>query len=140
MNAISFVLSTRPQWNALNATGICSSSSAQRRFQDWTEAGVFEQFWWRGLLAVDTLPGIDWSWLALDGTMTKALLGGEKTGANPTDRGKGSVKLSLLVDAQGMPLAVASAGANRHDMKLVSQMLADLPTLRPMPTSVWPQR
>lgn len=45
MDAIFFVLRTGCQWNALNATGICSSSSAHRRFQEWTEAGVFEAFW-----------------------------------------------------------------------------------------------
>jgi transposase len=32
MDAIFFVLRTRCQWNALNDTGICSSSSAHRRF------------------------------------------------------------------------------------------------------------
>lgn len=41
MDAIFFVLRTGCQWNALNATGICSSSSAHRRFQEWTAAGVF---------------------------------------------------------------------------------------------------
>ncbi|BBJ69047.1 hypothetical protein ECC18A13_036120 [Enterobacter sp. 18A13] len=33
MDAIFFVLRTGCQWNALNATGICSSSSARRRFK-----------------------------------------------------------------------------------------------------------
>jgi transposase len=32
MDAIFFVARTGCQWNALNATGICSSSSAHRRF------------------------------------------------------------------------------------------------------------
>ena len=78
MDAIFFVLRTGCQWNALNATGICSSSSAHRRFQEWTEAGVFEAFWQAGLLAYDGLEGIDWEWLALDGAMGKAPLGGGK--------------------------------------------------------------
>ena len=78
MDAILFVLRTGCQWNALSATGICSSSSAHRRFQEWTQAGVFEEFWRLGLLALDALDGIDWSWLAMDGAMTKAPLGGEK--------------------------------------------------------------
>ena len=55
MDAIFFVLRTGCQWNALNATGICSSSSAHRRFQEWTEARVFEAFWQAGLLAYDGL-------------------------------------------------------------------------------------
>jgi len=72
MNAILFVLRTGCQWNALNATGICSSSSAHRRFQEWAEAGVFLEFWRRGLLVYDELEGIEWEWLAMDGAMTKS--------------------------------------------------------------------
>ena len=78
MNAIFFVLRTGCQWNALKATGICSSSSAHRRFQEWTAAGVFERFWQNGLLKSEKLSGIDWSWLSLDGCMTKAPLAGTK--------------------------------------------------------------
>lgn len=78
MNAIFYVLRTGAQWNSLDATGICSCSSAYRRFREWVDAGVFEQCWRLGLLAVDALDGIDWSWLAMDGAMAKAPLGGEK--------------------------------------------------------------
>jgi transposase len=78
MNAILFVARTGIQWGALDATGICNHSSAHRRFQEWTRAGVFEQFWIYGLLCYDRLHGIDWSFLSMDGAMTKAPLGGEK--------------------------------------------------------------
>ena len=88
MNAILLVLRTGMQWNALNATGICSSSSAHRRFQEWAEAGVFSEFWRQGLLAYDELKGIDWEWLSCDGAIGKAPLGGAATGPNPTDRAK----------------------------------------------------
>ena len=81
MDAIFFVLRTGCQWNALNATGICHSSSAHRRFQEWTEAGVFEKLWAQGLLDYDEKHGIEWRWQAMDGAMTKAPLGGEKNGA-----------------------------------------------------------
>lgn len=60
MNAILFVLCTGCQWKALDGTGIFASSSAHRRFQEWTAAGVFEEFWRQGLLAYDELIGIDW--------------------------------------------------------------------------------
>jgi len=78
MAAIFFVLRTGCQWNALDATGICSCSSAYRRFREWLDAGVFHEFWRQGLLAYDDTKGIDWNWLSLDGAMTKAPLGGEK--------------------------------------------------------------
>lgn len=83
MDAIFFVLRTGCQWNALDATGICSCSSAYRRFREWTDAGVFHEFWRQGLLHYDKVKGIDWKWLSMDGAMTKAPLGGEKDGAQP---------------------------------------------------------
>ena len=83
MDAIFFVLRTGCQWNALNQTTLCTSSSAHRRFQEWTAAGVFEAFWCAGLLVYDELAGIDWSWLALDGAMGKAPLGGGKNRSQP---------------------------------------------------------
>jgi transposase len=88
MDAILLVLRTGMQWNAPNATGVCHSSSAHRRFQEWVEAGVFHEIWRRGLLDYDATVGIDWSWPAADGAMTKAPLGGPATGPNPTDRAK----------------------------------------------------
>src|SRR3954463_14961137 len=83
MDAIFFVLRTGCQWGALSATGICSKSSAHRRFQEWVQAGVFLRLWTVGLEKYDALKGIDWRWLAMDGAMTKAPLGGEKDGQKP---------------------------------------------------------
>src|SRR5262245_57175994 len=76
----------------LDATGICSHSSAHRRFQEWTAAGVFVTLWAQGLEEYDALKGLDWSWLAMDGAMTKAPLGGERTGKKPTERGRVDTK------------------------------------------------
>src|SRR5436190_22620398 len=83
MNAIFFVLRTGCQWNALNATAICSSSSAHRRFQEWTRAGVFERLWQQGLLAYDQLRRIAWSPSALDTAMVKAPLSKPTPAPNP---------------------------------------------------------
>ena len=78
MNAILFVLRTGCQWNALDATGICSCASAYRRFREWEAAGVFLAIWREGLLQSDEVSGIDWSWLSMDGAMTKAPVAGSK--------------------------------------------------------------
>lgn len=83
MNAILFVLRTGCQWNALNATGICSSSAAHRRFLEWVEDGVCEQFRKDALLDYDATRQINWSWLAMDGAMTKPPLAGSKNGGQP---------------------------------------------------------
>jgi putative transposase len=69
---IFFVLRTGCQWNALNATGICSSSSAHRRFQQWVQAGVFRRLWQRSLEEFEELVGLDWKWQAMDGSMVKS--------------------------------------------------------------------
>ena len=87
LNGILFVLRTGCQWNALNATSICPSSTAHDRFQEWVEAGVFGRLWEAGLLEYDQLKGIDWSWQSMDGAMTKAPLGGEKSGPQPHGSG-----------------------------------------------------
>lgn len=100
MDAIFHILRTGAQWNSLNATGICSSSTAHRRFQEWEATGVFEKLWMSGLEAYDELEGLDWSWVSMDGALTKAPLGGGKNRqkpygsgqirhqAQPTDRGE----------------------------------------------------
>jgi transposase len=88
MNGIFFVLKTGCQWNALNDTGICSSSTAHRRFQEWTKLGVFEKFWKNGLEEYDEFKGIRWRWQSVDGAMTKSPLGGEKKRAQPDGSGK----------------------------------------------------
>ena len=67
MNAILLVLRTGMQWNALNGMGLCSCSSAYRRFREWVDAGVFLEFWRRGLLTYDDQVGIGgsgWRWTA----------------------------------------------------------------------------
>ncbi|HEX2951487.1 MAG TPA: transposase [Armatimonadota bacterium] len=56
-DAILLVLRTGMQWNALDDTGICTCSSAYRRFREWTDAGEFATFWGLRLMEYDELPG-----------------------------------------------------------------------------------
>jgi len=83
MDGVFFVLRTGCQWNALNETGICSSSTAHSRFQELTKADVFQKLWALALQDYDELKGIDWSWQSMDGAMNKAPLGGGKNGPKP---------------------------------------------------------
>ena len=79
--------------------------------------------WRAGLLKYDEEVGIEWEWQVMDSAMTKAPLGEEGTGPNPTDRGKKGTKRSLLTEGKGISLAVVVEGANRHDMKMVEGTL-----------------
>ena len=88
MDGIFFVMRTGCQWSELDNTDICKHSVAHKRFQEWAKAGVFFEFWWRGLIFYDEVKGLQLKWQSLDSSTTKAPLGGEETGANPTDRAK----------------------------------------------------
>jgi transposase len=105
-DAIFYVLRTGSQWEALHQTELCAKSTAHDRFQEWVEAGVFENLWQAGIERFDELTGIDWVWLSMDGAMTKAPLGGEKDGTKP-DRPWQSRRQTLAADR-------GAWGANRR--------------------------
>ena len=83
--------------------------------------------WDEALAEYDEVIGLNLEWCSLDGSLHKAPFGGGETGAKPTDRGKGGVKRSLLVGAQGLPIGIELDGANRHDMKRTDSTLASQP-------------
>jgi len=56
--------------------------------------------------------------------------GGERTGPNPTDRGKSGSKYHLLVDRRGIPLAVELSAANTHDSLLLEAMVDAIPPVK----------
>lgn len=101
MNGIFFMLRTGCQWNVLDVTGICSSATAFRRFQEWRSAEVFEKLWARGLKEYDELKGIEWAWQSMDGAMSKAPLGGEKNRAKPDGQSQKRGQAKLVVRRQG---------------------------------------
>jgi len=45
--------------------------------------------------------------------------GGTQTGANPADRGKSGTKRHVVVDRQGIPLAITLSAANVHDSRMM---------------------
>jgi putative transposase len=135
--AIIYVLRTGMQWTALPRE-VGASSTVHARFHEWERAGLFQALGQAGLAEYDALHGSEWTWQAVDGVMTTAPFGGAATGANPTDRGTCGVKRRLLPDGAGIPLAVAVAGANRHDLKLVAVTLDGLVLTRPAPTAQAP--
>ncbi len=138
LTKILYVLRTGAQWNALDMLPGPSSSTAHRYYQDWIAAGVFQRLWTRALEVYDTVAGIVWEWLVVDGSLGKAPLNGEKTGPNPTDRAKSGVKRSVLTDGRGVPVGLALAGANRPDFQLLEETVASIPVPRPQPTEAAP--
>jgi putative transposase len=138
-DAIFSVLRTGCQWQALDQTERCAHSTAHDRFHAWVEAGVFRQLWQAGVQQFAELCGIDWDWLAMDGALTKAPLGGESPGRNPPDRGKSGVNRRLLTQGPGVPIGREVAGANRPAMKRVRAPLQSRVVARPAPPQEPPQ-
>lgn len=68
----------------------------------------------------------------MDSKSCAAPLGGEKSGKNPTDRGKLGAKIHLLVDGRGAPLSVVLSGANRHDKIAAMDLIVSVMVKRPV--------
>lgn len=97
----------------------CSDWTIRDRVKAWSAMGLAHQLHRIALEAYDKMIGLDLDDLAVDGCQTKAPCAGDKAGRSPVDRGKQGLKRSTMVDGDGVVLGMASAGANRHDSKLL---------------------
>jgi putative transposase len=134
VNGILYVLRTGCQWKSLRTEWFGASSSLHDRYQTWCKAGVWKKIFQLLLRFYDKLKGIRWRWQAIDSKSVAAPLGGEKTGKNPTDRGKLGSKRHMLVDARGAPLAIVVSGANAHDKTCAVAVLKAQVVRRPKTT------
>jgi putative transposase len=137
-DAIIFRLRAGCQWNRL-PWEYPDDSSVHRTFQRWVKLGIFEQLWAVVQEQCEDLGGCDWEWQAADGWLGKARMGGDDVGPNPTDRAKPGVKRSLLVEADGGPLAITIAGANVPDAHLLATTIDAVVLERPEPEPDFPQ-
>jgi len=76
-NGIFYILRTGCQWKAAPQE-FGPGSTLHDYFQEWTQRHVFHKLWKYLLRRYDELQGIQWAWQSLDGSTTKAPLGGEK--------------------------------------------------------------
>jgi transposase len=87
LDGIFYVLRTGCQWKAAPPE-FGSGSSLNRYFQRWQKRGVFRELWQHALHEYDDEIGINWAWQSIDGSMTKAPLGGKKDGQEPDGSGQ----------------------------------------------------
>ena len=100
-----------------------SDTTLRSRRDEWIDAGVFDALATEALAAYDRVIGLDLDVVALDGSIHKAPCGGEGTGKSPVDRGKLGWKWSVASDRAGIPIGVATDGANRNDLVLLEPTL-----------------
>jgi Transposase DDE domain len=101
----------------------CSDTTLRRRRDEWIDLGVMDALRELALEVYDRVIGLELADVAVDGCITKAPCGGEKAGRSPVDRGKQGTKRSTAVDANGIPLGIVTAPANRHDSPLLTETL-----------------
>jgi transposase len=117
LTGIIFVLKTGIPWEDLpQEMGCGCGMSCLNYLKEWQRLGVWDTLHQVLLAELEEADKIDWSRGAVDSTHARALGGGEKSGKNPTDRGKLGTKHHLLTDGQGIPLAVTFTGSNVADV------------------------
>lgn len=116
--AIFYVLRTGIQWRALPRERFGSPSTVYYYFQQWRDAGVFEQLWAKAAEQYDDRQGIDWLWQSVDGTMTKAPQGGEKNRPQSDRPRQAGDQAASAGGWEGHPLGAGDGGRQRagHDV------------------------
>lgn len=96
-----------------------SKSTVHRWFQKWVRDGLFENIMRDAGRCVEERGGYRLYECFIDGTFSKAKGGGD--GIGRTKSGKG-VKIIVLVDARGLPVAVDTVSATPHESQLVQRL------------------
>ncbi|MBN8597478.1 MAG: IS5 family transposase [Planctomycetes bacterium] len=129
--AIFWILDNGAKWKDL-PRHFGSRSAVHAYFQGWAQEGVFENIMRDAGLLVEERGGYRLYECFIDATFSKARGGGDGVGV--TKAGKG-VKIMVLVDARGLPVAVTTGSASPHESTLV-QGLFDFMLSTDTPTRI----
>jgi transposase len=110
--------------------GCGSGSTCWRRLRDWQGAGVWRELHRVLLDRLGEADQIDWERASLDSASVVAKRGDERTGPNPTDKGKPGSKRHIVVDREGIPLSVTHSAANVHDSKVLEEAVDAISPIR----------
>jgi transposase len=115
---IFWILDNGAKWKDLPRR-FGSKSAVHRHFQRWVRDGVLEDLMRGAGRLVEERGAYRLYECYIDGTFTKAKGGGDGIGC--TKAGKG-VKIMVLVDARGLPVAIDTCSASPHESQLVQQL------------------
>jgi transposase len=118
LQGIFWILDNGAKWKNLPKR-FGSKSAVHRWFKRWVEERVFEKIMREAGRLVEERDGYALYECFMDGTFAKARGGGDGVGL--TKAGKG-VKIMVLVDARGLPVAVETASAGPHETQLVQRL------------------
>lgn len=132
LQGIFYLLKTGCQWNALPKC-FGSSSTIHENFQRLVQNNFFYRVWVHALEKYDRFAGLNLRQQAFDCSHSKAPLGGDNTGHSPVDRRKIGTKKSLLIDGNGLPLAIGLHAGNMHDSRAFIPTMTNQAYIRATP-------
>jgi transposase len=127
LKAIWFVLVVGCRYEDVPHEMGCSGRTAQRRLRAWEELGIWDRLHADLLRLLRQENKLDPSLVVVDSVLVRAFGGGDATGPSPVDRRKLGSKHTLLVDKNGVPLAIRTVGANVSDQKEIIPIVAEFP-------------
>lgn len=127
IEGIFWILDNGAKWKDLPSE-YGSKSTVHRWFRHWVEAGVFEALMIKAGACVEEEGGFKLYECFVDGSFSKAKSGGDGIGC--TKAGKG-VKIMIMVDAKGLPVAAYSTSASPHESGLVQELFQFMITAQP---------
>jgi transposase len=125
LKVLWFVLVTGCRWEDVPQEMGCCGETARTRLQAWEMAGIWGQLHHLLLTMLNHEKELHLETAIVDTTQVRAFGGGDSTGPSPVDRRKKGTKYTLLVDRDGVPLAIRAVPANRSDqLEIVPAVLA----------------
>lgn len=118
IQGIFWVLDNGAKWKDLPPE-FGAKSTVHRWFRKWAQTRVFEILMGEAGCLVEQRNGFKVYECFVDGTFAKAKSGGDGIGC--TRAGKG-VKIMIMVDAKGLPVAAYSTTASAHESHLVQRL------------------
>lgn len=115
LEAVLWILNTGGQWHMLPQC-YPNYKTVHRRFQRWCRNEVLRDVMTDLANTLRDEGVLDERESFIDATFASTKGGGDEIG--PTKRGKG-VKIMVIVDRHGLPLAVSTHAANHHEVTLV---------------------
>lgn len=99
------------------------TTTLRRRRDEWIDSGVMDTLQELALESYNRTVGLALCNVSVNGCITQGPLRGREGGEKPGGPRQKGIKRSTVVDANGIPLAVVSAPANRHDYPLLAPTL-----------------
>jgi transposase len=127
LRVIWFVLATGNRWADVPLELGCSGRTAHRRLRTWEAAGIWDRLHADLLKLLRAADKLDPETVIVDSVILRAFGGGEETGPSPVDRRKLGTKHTLLVDRNGVPLAISTVSANTSDQVELIPIVLEFP-------------